>query len=422
MDRERMRATYLIETAGDPKEAAALMAGEQSSGTFVAVPGETEALKARHAAQVESVEEVERVAEPSLPGARPPPPGADRRPYRRARAVLSFPRENIGDSLPNLLVQVAGNLAELKPLSGIRLLDVEVGEAFARAQPGSAFGVAGTRRLAGVEGRPIIGTIVKPSVGLTPEETAELVGELIDAGLDFFKDDELIANPPYSPVAERARAVMGVVEERAQKTGRKAMYAFNITDEIEAMKRHHDVVRDAGGTCVMASLIPLGLAGLLALRRHSELPIHAHRNGWGFFSRHPMIGFDYRAFQKLFRLAGADHMHVNGLRNKFCESDESVLASARACLEPLPGHGPCLPVFSSGQWAGQIFDTYAGLGSADLMYLCGGGILAHPDGPAAGVRSVRQAWEAACAGEALVDAARAHPELAAAVAHFGSSA
>lgn len=420
MSDDRIRATYLIETAGEPGDAAALMAGEQSSGTFLAVPGETETLKQRHAARVELVEEVESVSEPSLPGARPPSAGAPDRPYRRARAVISFPPANIGASLPNLMVQVAGNLAELKPLSGIRLLDIEVSPSFAGAQPGPAFGVEGTRRLAGVEGRPIFGTIVKPSVGLTPEETATLVDKLIEAGLDFIKDDELIANPSYSPLANRVRAVMRVVEKHAQRSGKKAMYAFNITDEIDAMKRHHDIVRDAGGTCVMASLMPLGLTGMLALRRHSELPIHAHRNGWGFLSRHPMIGFDYRAFQKLFRLAGADHMHVNGLRNKFCEADASVLASARSCLEPIGRHGPSMPVFSSGQWAGQAHDTYAALGSVDLMHVCGGGILAHPDGPAAGVRSLRQAWEAASAGETLEAAAKAHPELAAAVARYSS--
>ena len=80
----------------------------------------------------------------------------------------------------------------------------------------------------------------------------------------------------------------------------------------------------------MASLNSIGLTGMLALRRHATLPIHAHRNGWGALSRHPALGFDYVAWAKLWRLAGADHLHVNGLRNKFCEPDDSVVASGRA--------------------------------------------------------------------------------------------
>ncbi len=105
------------------------------------------------------------------------------------------------------------------------------------------------------------------------------------------------------------------------------------------------------------------------------------------------------AFQKLWRLAGIDHTHVNGLRNKFCESDESVIASARACLTPMfPAPYPgceIMPVFSSGQSARQAPDTFRALGSTDLIYAAGGGIMGHPMGPAAGVRSLQQAWEAA---------------------------
>ena len=78
-----------------------------------------------------------------------------------------------------------------------------------------------------------------------------------------------------------------------------------------------------------------------------------------------------------------------------------------------------MPVFSSGQSAVQAADTYNALGSMDLIYACGGGIMAHPGGIAAGVRSVRQAWEAARAGVPLTDAARTVPELQQALEMFG---
>jgi ribulose-bisphosphate carboxylase large chain len=135
-----------------------------------------------------------------------------------------------------------------------------------------------------------------------------------------------------------------------------------------------------------------------------------------------LLGFSYVAWQKFWRLAGADHLHVNGLRNKFCESDDSVIEAARACLSPLAGSGPVMPVFSSGQWAGQAADTYAALQSVDLMHLAGGGIMAHPDGPAAGAASMQQAWAAAVAGIPMADYARTHAELAAAVDFFGRGA
>jgi len=199
------------------------------------------------------------------------------------------------------------------------------------------------------------------------------------------------------------------------------MFAFNITGDLDEMRRRHDLVRDIGGTCVMASLNSVGLVGMIELRRHSELPIHAHRNGWGALSRHPALGFDYVAWAKLWRLAGADHMHVNGIDNKFCEGNDSVIDSARSCLTPMFADNACIamPVFSSGQSARQAPATYAALGSADLVYAAGGGIMAHPLGPKGGVESLRAAWEAALAGESLASRAAMTPALAAALTTFG---
>jgi ribulose-bisphosphate carboxylase large chain len=192
------------------------------------------------------------------------------------------------------------------------------------------------------------------------------------------------------------------------------MFAFNATGELDEMRRRHDLLLAAGGTCIMASLNSVGLVGFIELARFSQLPIHAHRNGWGYLTRHPLLGWSYVAWQKIWRLAGADHMHVNGLANKFSEPDESVIASARACLAPLFDSKPCqvMPVFSSGQSAKQAPGTYAALQSTDLIYTAGGGILAHPQGPAAGVVALREAWEAAVRGISLKDYAAEHPALA----------
>jgi ribulose-bisphosphate carboxylase large chain len=198
------------------------------------------------------------------------------------------------------------------------------------------------------------------------------------------------------------------------------MYAFNLTGEVDEMRRRHDLVAELGGTCVMASANSVGLTGLLALRRHARLPIHLHRNGWGYLSRHPALGFDYAAWSALWRLAGADHLHVNGLRNKFCEPDDSVIASARALLTPLSPADPAtaMPVFSSGQSALQAHGTWAALGTPDLIFAAGGGIMGHPMGPGAGVRSLQDAWAAAMAGVSLEAAAKDSPALAAAVATY----
>lgn len=414
----RIRARYWLETPDDPQRAAEVIAGEQSSGTFTAVPGETPELKARYGARVERVEVLDHADRPSLPTPARTPLRANR--FTRCLLELSWPLENLGPSLPNLLATVAGNLFELRQVTGLRVLDLALPEAFAATCPGPAFGIEGTRRLAGVprEQGPLIGTIVKPSVGLSPAQTAATVRELLAGGIDFIKDDELQADGPHCPFDERVRLVMQEVDRAAQRTGRRAMVAFNLTGEVDEMRRRHDHVLALGGSCVMVSLHSVGLAGLLALRRHAQLPIHGHRNGWGYLERCPALGWDYAPWQKLWRLAGADHLHVNGLANKFSESDESVLAAARAVLQPLEGTRPlhAMPVFSSGQTGLQAAPTYAALGTADLIHAAGGGILGHPGGIAAGVAAMRQAWEAAIAGTPIAEHATRHPELAQALA------
>ncbi|MDQ1470400.1 MAG: 3-oxoisoapionate-4-phosphate transcarboxylase/hydrolase, partial [Bryobacterales bacterium] len=304
---ERLFARYRIETAFPLDYAAQVMAGEQSTGTFIRVAGETDELREAHAARVERIHELESVNAPSLPGAGQPKAANV---WRRAELELSWPISNMGASLPNVVATVAGNLFELKPFSGLKLLDLTFPPAFLNRYQGPQFGVTGTRQLTGVFERPLVGTIIKPSVGLSPEATAAMVDSLAEGSIDFVKDDELQADGPHCPFAQRLQAVMRVVNRHADRLGRQLMYAVNITGEIDEMLARHDAVEAAGGTCVMVSVNSIGLPALVALRQNSRLAIHGHRNGWGIYGRSPAIGMSYIAYQKLWRLAGVDHMHV----------------------------------------------------------------------------------------------------------------
>jgi ribulose-bisphosphate carboxylase large chain len=182
----RIKARYWIETAFPLEDAAEIMAGEQSTGTFIRVPGETSELRARFAAKVEQITELETVDRPSLPGSGTPK-NSPQSVRRTAEVTLSWPLDNPGPSLPNLLATVAGNLFELKPFSGLKLLELNLPPAFLDRYQGPQFGVAGTRRLTGVYERPLVGTIIKPSIGMNPEETAAQVRTLAEAGIDFIK-------------------------------------------------------------------------------------------------------------------------------------------------------------------------------------------------------------------------------------------
>jgi len=171
----------------------------------------------------------------------------------------------------------------------------------------------------------------------------------------------------------------------------------------------------------MVCMSSVGLTGLRALRNRSPMTIHGHRAGWGIYSRSPDIGINFPVMQKLWRLAGADHLHVNGLANKFTETDDVIAQSATSVQTPVTEGGPAhlaMPVYSSGQTVWQIDPARTLLGNDDFIYCAGGGILSHPNGAAAGVIALRQAADAARNGIGIQDYAKEHPELQAAVDTF----
>lgn len=411
---ERITATYYIETPLDLEKSAQVLAGEQSSGTFIAVPGETEELKQRFAARVESITALDTADGPAIPGVL-----SSGGKYQRAMISVSWSVENFGYNLPVLVSTLQGNLYELTQFTGLKLMDLELPPSYAKAFTGPKFGIEGCRKLTGVYNRPLIGTIIKPSIGMSPEETAALVDTLATAGIDFIKDDELLGSSANSPFDKRVDAVMEVINAHADRTGKKVMYAFNISDEMDQMQRNYEKVLKSGGTSAMISLNSVGLSGVKKIGDIGELAIHGHRNGWGMLNRHPLLGIEFPAYQQLWRLAGVDQIHVNGIQNKFWESDDSVVKSIEACLKPLLGGFSVLPVVSSGQWGGQAPETYRRTKTVDLLYMAGGGIMAHLDGPAGGVVALQQAWEGAVEGLSVAEVAAKYPEFGRSVTVFG---
>ena len=415
-----IRMTYRIETLGDVAALAAKIASDQSTGTFVPTPGETPELKARVGARVVELRKLEPVSMPSFPETNPAVHG----PYARGEADIEFPLEAVGTDLAALTTIAIGGVFSIKGFSGIRIVGMKLPPEFAAAHPGPQFGIVGSRALTGVKERPIIGSIVKPALGLRPYETAEMVRELVDADIDFIKDDEKLTSPAYSNLADRVKAIMPIILDRQQKTGKKVMYAFGISHaDPDVMMRNHDTVADAGGNAAVININSIGYGGFSFLRKRSRLVLHAHRNGWDILTRHPGLGLDFRVYQQFWRLLGVDQFQINGIGAKYWEPDDSFVRSFEALRQPLfsPSDRP-LPVAGSGQWGGQAPETFARTGrTQDLLYLCGGGVVSHPGGPAAGVRVVRQAWEAAVAGIPLEAYARDHRELAQSIAKFGGA-
>ncbi len=404
-----IRVTYRLESAGDIAALADKIASDQSTGTFTELPGETRAVRARCAARVISVRPLEPIDVPSIPDQT----GTGL--YHRADVVIAFPIEAIGTDIAALMTITIAGVYSVRGLTGVRVTDIDLPDVWS-CHPGPQFGIAGSRRLMGVNEGPIIASIIKPSLGLLPEDTAKVVKTLCEAGVDFIKDDEKLMSPAYSTLEERINVIMPVINEHEQKTGKRVMYAFGISSaDPDVMLQNHDLVANAGGNAAVININSIGHGGMSFLRKRSQLCLHAHRNGWDILTRHPGLGMEFRVYQKIWRLLGVDQFQINGIRAKYWEPDDSFVRSFKDLATPIFSDADCcLPVVCSGQWGGQAVETYKRTGrTLDLMYLAGGGVHGHPMGIAAGVRAIKQAWDAAALNIELADHARNHPELAA---------
>lgn len=405
---------FTFECVGDPRAAAAHLCSEQSTAQWRRV-GVEEDFRPRFAAKV-----LEMDATPRPGGFSHPLVQAPEGEVHACRATIAHPHDNFGPRIPNLLSAVAGEGAFFAPgIPLVRLDDIRFPDAFLEGFPGPRFGVMGLRGRLRAFGRPLFFGVIKPNIGLPPGPFAELGCEGWMGGLDIAKDDEMLADAPWSPLAERA-AALGAARIRAEaETGQPKLYLANITDEVDRLAELHDIAVAAGAGAVMVNAMPVGLSGVRMLRRHARVPLVAHFPFIAPFSRLPGYGVHSRVFTRLQRLAGFDAIIMPGFGDRMMTPEAEVLDNVRACLEPMGSILPSLPVPGGSDWAGTLETVYRKVGSPDFGFVPGRGVFGHPMGPRAGAASIRQAWDAIAGGVAVEAAAEEHAELRGAFEAFG---
>jgi ribulose-bisphosphate carboxylase large chain len=335
------------------------------------------------------------------------------------QAVIAWPWRNWGANLPQLMASVlVGEGCETARFTRCRLVALEwPDELVAALGGGPRLGLEGVRAWLGpgAETRPLLGGIVKPSLGLGPDEVSTTAGALARGGCDMIKDDELLADPDWCPLAERVPRVVAALAE----VGRPVLYAANISGPVDTLLDRAAAVVEAGATAIMINAFATGIDAVRAVAAAGlGVPVLAHRVGAGPIARNPEVGVDGSVLCELTRIAGADLVQIGGFGGKLFDTHDEVTRNLAACRRPLSGARVPVPVNGGGVWAGSTADVLGAAGN-DVMLLLGMGAYEHPGGPEAGARSVKQAIEAVTAGQSLETAARAAPELAAALAHFG---
>ena len=214
-------ATYLTTTeTADVLMRAGALAVEQTTGTWMRVPDETEEVRRNHVGRVINVFNI------------PAYEGGDVGKERTFVAQIAFPWRNIGQQLPELLSTVFGNISGAVDL---KLLDLQFPKSYVAGFKGPRFGTKGLRDIVGVQDRPMTLAMVKPCTGIPIDVIERQVYNLCISGVDMIKDDELIADPPHAPFYKRLEACLRATEKAYKETGKRVLYFPNITDRQDRM-------------------------------------------------------------------------------------------------------------------------------------------------------------------------------------------
>lgn len=371
-DGPRLVATYEISSEIPLAEAASALAIEQSLGTSSA----PEPIVDRFGARVDQV--------------------AD------GKASISFPISSVA-SLPSLLVAVAGEAFETRTFDSLRLTGLSLPTEWLESFDGPGFGVEGVRRILSVDARPLVVAILKPSVGLTAGDAAELAGALALGGVDIIKDDELSAASPET--LERAAAVSEALSWVEAETMRPRAYAVNLTGPTDQIAESADAVAPLGNVWPMLCEEAVGLDVLRLVRATTSRPILCHRAYAGASTRGRDFSIAASVLAGLTRIAGGDLVHCGGVGGKLFDTDEAVLENINSCRLDLAGMAPSLAIIGGGYWAGSVSAVRSKVGHDDFAFVFGSGITDHPDGPLEGAKSVMIALEADLDGESFASIA-----------------
>jgi ribulose-bisphosphate carboxylase large chain len=335
-------------------------------------------------------------------------------------AKIAYPLElfELGN-MPNILSSVAGNVFGLRALWNLRLNDINFSSKLVKSFKGPKFGIDGIRRLLKVYDRPLVGTIIKPKLGLKTADHAKVAYEAWVGGCDIVKDDENLSSQSFNPFEERVVKTLEVRDNAERETGERKVYMINITAETEQMLKRAESVLSHGGEYVMVDILTCGFAALQTLRdQNFKLAIHAHRAGHAAFTKDPKHGISMKVIAKVARMIGVDQLHVGTVVGKMSETKDEVRENCEALKIEMSGLKPVLPVASGGLHPGLV-PSLMELFGKDFVVQAGGGIHGHSGGTVAGAKAMRQAVEATLERVPLEEYTRNHAELKTALRIWG---
>ncbi len=326
-------------------------------------------------------------------------------------------------NIPQILSSLAGNIFGMKAVKNLRLLDIHFPEKIVKSFKGPKYGIQGIRKLTKIKKRPLIGTIIKPKLGLTAKKHAKLAYQAWIGGVDIVKDDENLTSMIFNRFKKRIDLTLKMKRLAEKETGEVKIYMPNISAETTEMIKRMDYVQRKNGNYIMVDILTVGFSALQTIRNKTKLPIHAHRAMHAALTKNEKHGISMLVLAKLSRLIGADTLHIGtAFIGKMFETKKEVLDTEREIEKKYIRRNshlleqrwynikPVMAVASGGLNPIQIPRLVKVMGN-NVVYNFGGGIHAHPLGTEAGARAARQALDAVLKKKTLKQYSKNHNEL-----------
>jgi ribulose-bisphosphate carboxylase large chain len=370
-----------------------------------------------------------------------------------------------GGNVQNILTFIAGNVLGMKEISALKLLDVWFPSAMLEQYDGPSYTLDDMRKYLDVFDRPILGTIIKPKIGLTAAEYAEVCYDFWSGGGDFVKNDEPQANQDFCEYKKMVEFVKKAMDKAVKETGRKKIHSFNVSaPDFDEMIRRCELIKNEGFEDGSYAFLIDGItAGWMAVqtlrRRYPNVFLHFHRAGHGAYTRpENPIGFSVLVLSKFARLAGASGIHTGTAgvgKMKGSPKDDIIPAknilhlatmghffeqswaqvpkqdtqiielvkqdlAQHSILEEDSWRGikKCCPIISGGLNPTKLKPFIVLMGEINFITTMGAGVHAHPGGTNAGAKALLQAMDAYKKGIDINEYAKTHKELKDSIAFF----
>ncbi len=352
---------------------------------------------------------------------------------------IAYPLEHFDQkNVVQFCASVLGNIFGLLEIEELYIMDISFPEKYQKQFSGP-LGLEAIRKYVGTSTsrRPHCGTIIKPKVGLTPKEFADVAYKVLSNGLDLVKDDENLVDQDFCRWKDRVDLVKKAMDKAEKETGEKKLYCCNVSDSsIERMEQRVDYLHDHGLKLVMLDVFVLGFPAtirMVDMAHKYNMFTHAHRAGYAALHR-GNYGYNFGILEKFYRMIGLDQIHVgtgvgkmdgapHTIRRfaRIAQNAEIKASIAEAGLESssfIPSIKPFMPVASGGLHAGLTEGLYEIFGN-DFTMQAGGGVHGHPKGSEAGAKALRDAADAIGEGITLEEKAKKSKELAEGLKKFG---